>query len=137
MGRADQQMTRAALVNALLYKLAKWLIERKPALALHPLIRRLLAWCKPDWEQWKVNQTMQDVDRQSIVLVDQWATEEKEKQSEILAEKAKQLFPEATITALPNAIVPSVMIIHEADDSASNGVKALGGELRITNNLDL
>jgi len=38
----------------------------------------------------------------------------------------------ATITALPDAIVPSVMIVHNASEEASDAIKALGAELRIT-----
>lgn len=129
-------MTRAALINALLYELAKWLVQRKPALALHPLIIRLLAWCKPDWEQWKVSETMKSVDNQAAALVEQWEKEEREIIADKLASKAQELFPAATVTALPNAIVPSVMIVHEAPESASDDVKALGGELRITWTLD-
>jgi hypothetical protein len=50
----------------------------------------------------------------------------------VLASKAQELFPEATVTPLPQAIVPSVMIVHEAAEGSSDAVKALGGELRIT-----
>jgi len=128
-------MTGAALINALLYELAKWLIERKPALAFSPLMIRLLAWCKPDWEQWKTEQTMKNVDSQAASLVKQWAKEEDKAKSEQLLEKAKALFPSATVTIVPDAVVPSVMIIHEADDNASDEVKALGGEMRIMSSL--
>ena len=81
MGSADQQMTRAALINALLCELAKWLVQRKPALAFHPLIIRLLAWCKPDWEQWKVSETMKSVDSQTAALVEQWEKDDKTNQA--------------------------------------------------------
>jgi hypothetical protein len=70
------------------------------------------------------------------VLVKQWEKEERAAIATKLAEKAQELFPAAEITPMPNAIVPSVMIVHEAPDSASDGVKALGGELRITWTLD-
>ena len=130
-------MTSAALINALLYELAKWFIERKPALAFHPLIIRLLAWCRPDWEQWKVSQTMKSVDSQAAALVEQWEKEEDKTKSEQLLEKAKGLFPSATVTIVPDAPVPSVMIIHEADENASDEVKALGGEMRIASSFSL
>jgi hypothetical protein len=123
------------LANALLYQLAKWFIERRPALAFHPLIIRLLAWCRPDWEQWKTEQTMKSVDSQAASLVEQWEKEEDKAKSEQLLEKAKELFPSATVTIVPDAAVPSVMIIHEADDNASDAVKALGGEMRIMSSL--
>ena len=129
-------MTRAALINALLYELAKWLVQRKPALAFHPLIIRLLAWCRPDWIAWKTEHTIKKVDEQATVLAKQWEKEEREITADKLASKAQELFPAATITPLPNAIVPSVMIVHEAPENASDEVKALGGELRITWTLD-
>jgi hypothetical protein len=75
---------------------------------------------------------MQKVDEQAKELVKQWEREEREVVAEKLASKAQELFPQATITPLPDAVVPSVMIIHEAPESASDDVKALGGELRIT-----
>jgi hypothetical protein len=130
-------MTSAALINALLYELAKWLIKRKPALAFSPLMIRLLAWCKPDWEQWKMEQTMKSVDSQAASLVEQWEKEEDKAKSEQLLEKAKALFPSATVAIVPDAPVPSVMIIHEADENASDAVKALGGEMRIASFLSL
>lgn len=124
-------MTRAALINALLYELAKWLVQRKPALALHPLIIRLLAWCKPDWEQWKVSETMKSVDNQAAALVEQWEKDDKTNQAIQLARKAQQLFPDAVVTNIPNAPIPSVTIASEAASNASDEVKALGGEMRI------
>ena len=129
-------MTIAALVNALLYELVKCLVESRPALAFHPLIQRLLAWCKPDWEQWKTSKTMADVDRQAVQLVEQWEQEERQKKDNALVEKAKALFPDATVTSI-EAPVPSVMIIKEAPADASEVVKALGGEMRITSHWSL
>jgi hypothetical protein len=125
-------MTSAALINALLYELAKWLIKRKPALASSPLMKRLLAWCRPDWEQWKVSQTMKSVDKQTVELVKQWEKEERIEKNTALVEQAKMLYPQARITALPDAVVPSVMIEQEAAEESSDDVKALGGEMRIT-----
>jgi len=124
-------MTRGALINALLYELAKWLIKHKPALAFHPLIIRLLAWCRPDWEQWKVSETMESVDSQAAALVQQWEKDDKTKQAIELVQKAQQLFPGAIVTSVPNAPIPSVIIEKEAASNASDAVKALGGEMRI------
>lgn len=129
-------MTIAALVNALLYELAKGLIERRPALAFHPLIIRLLAWCKPDWEQWKVGQTMKSVDKQAVVLVEQWEQKEKKDEEDLLVAKAKALFPEATVEPI-EAAVPSVMILHNAPPDASDAIKALGGEMRIASSFSI
>lgn len=91
---------------------------------------------RPFWEQWKIQQTMEAVDEQAKVLVEQWDTEDRQKRSEGLAAKAQELFPQATVTPVPDAPVPSVMIIHEAPADASDAIKALGGELRITWKLD-
>jgi hypothetical protein len=129
-------VTIAALVNALLYELAKGLIERRPALAFHPLIIRLLAWCKPDWEQWKVGQTMKSVDKQAVVLVEQWEQKEKKDEEDLLVAKAKALFPEATVEPI-EAAVPSVMILHNAPPDASDAIKALGGEMRIASSFSI
>lgn len=129
-------MTIAALINALLYELAKGLIERRPALAFHPLIIRLLAWCKPDWEQWKVNKTMESVDKQAVALVEQWEQEEKKDEEDLLVAKAKALFPEATVEPI-EAAVPSVMILHDAPPDASDAIKALGGEMRIASSFSI
>ena len=124
-------MTKGALINALLYELAKWLIKRKPALAFSPLMIRLLAWCRPDWEQWKVSETMEGVDSQVSALLQQWEKNDKTNQTIQLVQKAQQLFPEAIVTSIPNTPIPSVMIEKEAASNASDGVKALGGEMRI------
>jgi hypothetical protein len=129
-------VTTTALVNALLYQLTKWLIERKPALAFHPLIIRLLAWCKPDWEQWKVGQTMKSVDKQAVALVEQWEQKEKKDEEDLLVAKAKALFPEATVEPI-EAAVPSVMILHDAPPDASDAIKALGGEMRIASSFSI
>ena len=125
-------MTNQAIFNALCYELALWAAEKRPSLRLQPWFIALINWCKPDWTTWKTKQTITKVDEQAAVLVKQWEKEEREIVATKLASKAQELFPAATITPMPNAIVPSVMIVHEAPESASDDVKALGGELRIT-----
>ena len=129
-------MTSQAIFNALCYELALWAAQKLPALRLQPWFVLLMQWCKPDWTAWTTEHTIKKVDKQVTVLVKQWEKEEREIIADKLASKAQELFPAATITALPNAIVPSVMIVHEAPESASDDVKALGGELRITWTLD-
>ena len=86
----------------------------------------------PYWDEWKVKSSVEDAAQQADMIADQWETDEREAKANALAAEAQELFPEATVTPLPNAIVPSVMIVTEAPESASEGVKALGGELRIT-----
>ena len=86
--------------------------------------------------EWKTQATLQAVDKQAKALVEQWDREERQARSEALAEKAQTLYPDAKVTPVPDAPVPSVMIIREAAPNASEEVKALGGELRITYRLD-
>lgn len=129
-------MTNQAVFNALCYELGLFLIRKRPSLALHPWVKMLMAWCRPDWAAWKAEHTLREVDRQAKDLVEQWEAEHRHDVSERLAHKAQELFPTAKITPLPNATVPSVMIEHQAPPEASDAVKALGGEIRITWTLD-
>jgi hypothetical protein len=129
-------MTSQAIFNALCYELAIWAANKWSSLRLLPWFPLLLQWCKPDWTAWRTELTIKKVDAQMTPLVKQWEKEEREIIADKLATKAQELFPAATITPLPDAIVPSVMIVHEAPESASDEVKALGGELRITWTLD-
>lgn len=122
--------------NALCYEIALFAIRKWPPLAFNPWVKALLAWCKPDWARWKTEQTIKKVDEQATDLVKQWEKEERAAVATKLATKAQELFPAAEITPMPDAIVPSVMIVHEAPEGVSDGVKALGGELRITWTLD-
>ncbi len=136
MGHLSKQMTNEAIFNALCYELALFAIRKWPSLAFNPWLKALLAWCKHDWTSWKTQETLKKVDQQASELVKQWEKEEREIIATKLASKAQELFPAATITPILDAIVPSVMIVHEAPESASDAVKALGGELRITWTLD-
>lgn len=129
-------MTNETLIYAFCYELAIRLIERFPKLRFSPWTKLLLAHCKPFWTEWKTQATLKAVDQQAKVRVEQWDKEEREARSQALADKAHELFPNATVTPLPDAPVPSVMIIREAAPNASDEVKALGGELRITYKLD-
>lgn len=125
-------MTNETIINALCYELAMWAVERWPSLAFQPWFKLLIEHCRPFWAEWKTQLTLKKVDEQAEQLKEQWEREEKEHKAETLATKAQELFPKATITPLPDAIVPSVMIVHEAPPDASDEIKALGGELRIT-----
>ena len=129
-------MTLSALINALLYELAIWLIAHRPSMAFNPWLSRLIVWCRPDWTEWKTQSTMKEVDKQAVKIVEQWEKEERVEKASALAEQAKQLYPDAIVTPLPDAIVPSVMIEHEAAEDASDDVKVLGGEMRITYQLE-
>jgi len=129
-------MTNETIFNAFCYELAMFAIRKWQWLAFNPLIKALIAHCKPFWVEWKTQLTLQKVDEQVKELKEQWEKEEREHRADALAAKAQEMFPDATVTPLSNAIVPSVMIIREAPPDASDAVKALGGELRITYRLD-
>ena len=118
--------------NALCYELGLWAVVKRPSLAFKPWLKMLMAYCRPDWAEWKTKEVMQKVDQQAKTLVKQWEQEEKETKANALAEQAHKLFPNAIVTPLPNAIVPSVLIETAPPADASEAVKALGGELRIT-----
>lgn len=125
-------MTKETFFFAFSYELAMEAAKRWPGLRFKPWFPLLISHCLPFWTEWKTQNTLKKVDEQAKELVAQWEKEEREIVANKLAEKAQELFPQATITPLPDAMVPSVMIIHEAPESASDDVKALGGELRIT-----
>ena len=129
-------MKKETLFYAFCYEVAMRLMERFPSLRFNTWLKLLLAHCKEAWVEWKTQVTLQVVDKQAKALVEQWDKEEKESRSQELAARAQELFPDATITPLPDAVVPSVMIIREAAPNASEAVKALGGEMRITYKLD-
>ena len=114
------------------YEAGLWAAKKWPWLVLILGYKNIMDILRPFWEAWKVQFTIEEVDKQAVTLVEQWEIEDREGRSAVLASKAQQLFPEAIITPLPNAIVPSVMIVHEATEGSSDAVKALGGELRIT-----
>jgi hypothetical protein len=114
------------------YEAGLWAAKKWPWLVLILGYKNIMDTLRPFWEEWKVQFTMEEVDKQAATLVEQWEIEDREGRSAVLANKAQELFPEATVTPLPQAIVPSVMIVHEAAEGSSDAVKALGGELRIT-----
>jgi hypothetical protein len=114
------------------YEAGLWAAKKWPWLVLILGYKNIMDALRPFWEAWKVQFTIEEVDRQAVTLVEQWEIEDREGRSAVLASKAQELFPEATVTPLPQAIIPSVMIVHEAAEGSSDAVKALGGELRIT-----
>ena len=125
-------MSKQSWFNAFCYELGLWAAQKRPSLALQPWFKMLMAYCRPDWAEWKTKIVMEKVDEQAATLVKQWKKEEQETKANALAEQAHKLFPDAIVTPLPNAIVPSVLIETAPPADASEAVKALGGELRIT-----
>jgi hypothetical protein len=120
---------------ALCYELAIFLISKRPKLAFAPWMKLLLLHCKPFWAESKTEATLKEVDRQAEKIVAQWKQNDREVAANNLASEAQLLFPKATVTPLPNAPVPSVLIEHEIDQNASDGVKALGGAMQISRTL--
>jgi len=129
-------MSKQSWANALCYEAGLWAATRWPSLVFKPWFKMLMAYCRPDWAEWKTKIVMEKISQQAVVLVKQWEKEERETKANALASEAQKLFPAAKITPLPNAIVPSVMIEQAPPDNASEAVKALGGELRITYRLE-
>lgn len=125
-------MTTTAWFNAICYELGLWAAQQWPSIAFKPWFKLLMANCRPDWVQWKTAIVMEAVDRQAKSLVQQWEQEHRTETAVKLAEKAQELFPDAVVTPLPDAVVPSVMIERKPPEDASEAVKALGGEMRIT-----
>jgi hypothetical protein len=125
-------MKNETIVFAFCYELVLWLMQRFSWLRFNPLLELLVDYWRPFWTKWKTQLMVKAVDEQVEQLKRQWEKEEREHRAEALAQKAQELFPDATITPLPDAIVPSVMIVRKAAPDASDAVKALGGELRIT-----
>ena len=125
-------MSLQSWLNAMCYELGLWAAIRRPSLAFQEWFKQMMANCRPDWIEWLTRITIEKVDKETKALVQQWQEEHRNVIANQLAEKAQELFPKATITPLPNAIVPSVMIEHPPPDNASDAVKALGGEMRIT-----
>jgi ribosomal protein L15 len=136
LGNAGKAMNNETIFYAFCYELALWLMQRFPKLRFNPWLELLVDYCRPFWTKWKTQLTLKAVDEQVDELKGQWEKEEREHRAEDLAQKAQELFPDATVMPLPDAIVPSVMIVREAAPNASDAVKALGGELRITYRLD-
>ena len=74
---------------------------------------------------WKMNLNAAE----SQKLIEEWVEDHRNAMSNKLAKKAKELFPKAKITPVPDAIVPSVIVEEEGDS-------LLGGPLRITWRID-
>ena len=125
-------MTAESFFYYSLYEAGLWAGKKWPWLWFVPGYKSTMDLLLPYWDAWKVKSSVEDAAQQAEIIADQWQADEREARANALAAEAQELFPEATVTPLPNAIVPSVMIVTEAPESASEGVKALGGELRIT-----
>lgn len=97
-------MIKYRLWAAVTYELLQLFCEYKQGLRNTAWVRAVLKECFPDWVEWKTQQTMADVDRQTEELHQRWAEAEKIEQAPIITEQP-------------------------ADDS--NAQQLLGGEMRI------
>ncbi len=119
-------MKMSELVNALAYELGLWLISKNPGLAFNPWVQRMLRYCRPDWSSWRAKHVMKSVSGQSKKIIEEWAEDNRKARCNKLAKKARDKFPNATITPVEDAVIP--MVIIEEHDEAS----PLGGPMRIT-----
>ena len=69
---------------------------------------------------------MKSVSGQSKKIIEEWAEDNRKARCNKLAKKARDKFPNATITPVEDAVIP--MVIIEEHDEAS----PLGGPMRIT-----
>jgi len=129
-------MTNETIFNALGYELLLFAIRKWPWLAGNAAVKALLAHCEPFWAEWKTDRTLKKVDEQAAKLVAQWNEEDRHHRAHELAAVAEEMFPDATVVPVDDAPVPSVMIIRQAPAGASDAIRALGGELRITYKLE-
>lgn len=119
-------MKMSKLVNALAYELGLWLISRWPGLAFNPWVQRMLKHCRQDWSSWRAMHVMKSVSDQSEKILKKWAENNRKARCNKLAKKARDKFPNATITPVEDAVIP--MVIIEEQNEAS----PLGGSMRIT-----
>ncbi len=131
----DREAVAPSVWRALAYEALLWAAGKWPKLARSPWFKMALAHCFQHWLAWKTKLVMRDVDAQAEQIKEQWEKQERQEQADALAAKAEQLFPDATVEPLPDALVPSVLIEHPAPSGASPAVQALGGEMRITYHL--
>ena len=120
-------MTNSALLNALAYELGLMLLDRFSSLAFNPWFKRMMAYCRADWAEWRTKRVMKNVDRQSNKIIEQWAEDSRKARANKLEKKAKEKFPGAKITLMTDSFLPTVII--EEDEE---GDTPLGGPMRIT-----
>lgn len=89
----------------------------------------MMNYCRTDWADWKTSRVVNSVDSQSEKLIEEWVEDQRNAMANKLAKKAKEIYPKAKITPVPDAIVPSVIIEGEGDS-------LLGGPMRITWRID-
>lgn len=111
-------------VNVASYLVCRWLVERDSSLAFNPIIKRILENCFQDWVNWKTQDTMRSVDKQTEEIKEQWKKEDNEK----IVERAKEMFPDAKVS-LYDEDRGAVLIEHPPDGSIAQSL--LGGAMEI------
>ena len=129
LGYLRLAMTTSALIRALCYEVGLLLLHRQPNLRLNKWFQRMMNFCRADWSEWKAAKVMKAIDSQSEQLVHEWVEDHRNAMANKLAKKAREMFPKAKVTPVPDAIVPSVIIEEEGDSP-------LGGPMRITWRID-
>lgn len=122
-------MTSQALFRALCYQVGLFLLGKNASLKGNALFCRMMNYCRADWAEWKTVHVMKSVDSQGKQLMHEWVEDHRNAMANKLAKKAKEMYPKAKVTPVPDAIVPSVIIEEEGDS-------LLGGPMRITWRVD-
>lgn len=125
-------MDNRAILRAIGYEILLWLSSKVWFAGLIPGVSYYLSQWQEDAINWRIECAMQSVEDQTQILVKLWEEEEQKQRANDLAVQVQAELPEAIVTPLPDAIVPSVLIEHPIDANASADVQALGGPIEIT-----
>jgi len=109
-----------SILNAIIYDFIWRFLPSMKNGALKPIMDH----CFPDWIMWKTGRTMEDVDRQTKELKEQWQKEE----NEAIVEKFEEVYPEAKVTTHDEK-TGAVLIEHPPDGSKAQDL--LGGAMEI------
>lgn len=129
-------MSAESWFKALFYEAGLWAVSKFPWLVIISSFKEAMKECLPAWSEWKTKVVMEEINGEAKQLLEQWKNDENKLLSDKLSKQAKQKFPNAKITPLPDETVPSVLIEMAPPANASEAVKSLGGELRITYKFD-
>jgi len=124
-------MDNKAILRAIGYEILLWFSSKTWFARLIPGVSYYLAQWQEDAINWRIECAMQSVEDQSQTLVKLWEEEEQKQRANDLAAQVQAELPDAIVTPIPDAIVPSVLIEHPADTSASEDVQALGGPMEM------
>ena len=112
------------LLNAIVYEILRVLTEHWPDLKRNPWVTRALAYCFPDWVEWKTEKTLKGVDRQAEKITKEWQEQDNQK----VVDKFQEVYPEAKVT-VHDSNTGAVLIEHPPDGSKAQDL--LGGAMEI------